>query len=56
MKADMGEGGKSGIVYAEYEHANHDFLTVEWHEPERSDVLRALSRWLESLGSVQGIE
>jgi acetyl esterase/lipase len=55
MKADIGEGGKNGVVYAEYEHANHDFLTVEWHEPERSDVLRALAGWLENLGSNQEV-
>jgi acetyl esterase/lipase len=48
VRTDIGEG-KNGVLYLEYEDALHDFLSLEWHQPERGEVLRRLADWLNDL-------
>ena len=43
---DIGEDKVTMIVPAD---ALYDFLMAEWHEPERTEVLRELGAWVESL-------
>lgn len=47
MVADMGEGhGEGQVAYYEAPDAVHDYLAILWHEPERTDTLKAISKWL----------
>ncbi|KAI0051191.1 alpha/beta-hydrolase [Auriscalpium vulgare] len=47
MKADMTEGDGPGQVrYYESPDSVHDFLVLMFHEPERTQTLRAIAKWL----------
>jgi acetyl esterase/lipase len=47
MVADMGEGdGEGQVTYYEAPDAVHDYLIFLWHEPERTDTLQAISKWV----------
>jgi acetyl esterase/lipase len=47
MVADMGEGyGEGQVTYYEAPDAVHDYLFLPWHDPERTDTLKAISKWL----------
>jgi len=47
MVADMGEGdGEGQVTYYEAPDAVHDYLLFLWHDPERTDTLQAISKWL----------
>ena len=47
MVADMGEGDGSGqLTYHEAPDAIHDYIMFPWHDPERTNTLKAISRWL----------
>ncbi|KAH9951158.1 alpha/beta-hydrolase [Amylocystis lapponica] len=45
LVADMGEGA---VTYIEVADATHDPINFTWHEPERSEILRAVAGWLEA--------
>jgi len=45
-----GEKGKEregSVKYYEAPDAVHDYLVFRWHEPERSETLKAIARWVE---------
>ncbi len=45
MKRDLGEEAR----FHEAEDACHDFLLFSWQEPQRTDMLDAISLWVQSL-------
>jgi acetyl esterase/lipase len=45
MERDIG----SGLVYDEEPEGTHDFLTMDWHEPERSETAKRIGKWVEGL-------
>lgn len=48
--------GSDNVKYLESPDATHDFLTASWHEPERTDTLKALGKWAgEDLWGNKGI-
>lgn len=48
MVKDMGEGSGDGqVTYYEAPDAIHDYLIFPWHEPERGDTLRTISKWID---------
>jgi acetyl esterase/lipase len=47
MVADMGEGdGEGQVTYYECPDAVHDYIAFPWYEPERTDTLRAIAKWI----------
>lgn len=49
MSADMGEGmGEGRVFYYEAPDAVHDYLTMDFHEPERSETLEKIAEWVEA--------
>jgi acetyl esterase/lipase len=47
MAADMGEGGGEGqVTYYEAPDAAHDCLALPWFDPERTEILQAIGKWL----------
>lgn len=47
MSADMGEGSGVGqLTYYEAPDGVHDYIPLPWHEPERTETLVAIARWL----------
>jgi len=47
MVADMGDGDEEGqVTYYEAPDAVHDYVVFPWHEPERTDTLQAISKWI----------
>lgn len=48
LQADM---GKEAVTYIEGVDCTHDFVTMGWHEPERTNVLREVAVWVEKLWS-----
>lgn len=46
--------GQDSVRYIEYPYAFHDFLLFVWHEPERTQALTEISRWLRSIYSDNG--
>ncbi|KAF8633318.1 hypothetical protein AX17_004491 [Amanita inopinata Kibby_2008] len=51
MVSDLGEGDgveqdEGKVRYYEASDAIHDYLAFEWHEPERSDTLKEIARWV----------
>lgn len=51
MIADLGEGdgvdeGEGKVRYYESPDSVHDFIVFPWHEPERTDTLRAIAAWV----------
>lgn len=48
MAADMGEGtGPGQVMFYEAPDGMHDYLAFEWHEPERTETLQIIRKWLE---------
>ncbi|KLO05516.1 alpha/beta-hydrolase [Schizopora paradoxa] len=45
MKSQMGEK----VVYYEAEDAIHDYIAFDWQEPQRSETLVEIARWVTSL-------
>ncbi|EKM59513.1 uncharacterized protein PHACADRAFT_87261 [Phanerochaete carnosa HHB-10118-sp] len=43
MREDM---GMDMVEYVEQPNAMHDFLILPWHEPERTESLRLIGKWL----------
>ena len=43
MVEDMGH---EKVEFVEYPAALHDFLTFPWHEPERTEALKHIGKWL----------
>ncbi|GJE84846.1 esterase [Phanerochaete sordida] len=43
MKEDM---GADMVEFLEQPHAVHDFLVFPWHEPERTESLQRIAKWL----------
>ncbi|KAF6760257.1 hypothetical protein DFP72DRAFT_1031692 [Ephemerocybe angulata] len=53
MVHDLGEGngvqdGDGRVRYHEAPDGIHDYLVFPWHEPERTDTLRAIADWAEA--------
>ncbi|TFK73996.1 alpha/beta-hydrolase [Pluteus cervinus] len=51
MARDLGEGAgvkpeEGKVTYHEATEAVHDFLVFKWHEPERTDTLKAIAKWV----------
>ncbi|KDQ62915.1 hypothetical protein JAAARDRAFT_202454 [Jaapia argillacea MUCL 33604] len=46
MVDDIGEDRDGGVTYYEAEDAVHDYLGVAWHEPEKSETLAAIAKWV----------
>ncbi|EIM79540.1 alpha/beta-hydrolase [Stereum hirsutum FP-91666 SS1] len=46
MVADM---GGNAVRYMEVPESTHDFLIQGWHEPERTETLKEIGRWVEGL-------
>lgn len=46
LRRDNGDGK---IAYLEYADAMHDFMFMEWHEPERTHALGEIRHWLCSI-------
>ncbi|TDL22623.1 alpha/beta-hydrolase [Rickenella mellea] len=46
MEADI---GKNNLRYFEAKDGVHDYLVFPWHEPERSQTLRAIAEWISGL-------
>jgi acetyl esterase/lipase len=47
MAADMGEGDGDGqVTFYEAPDAAHDYLALSWFEPERTETLQAIGKWL----------
>lgn len=46
MIADM---GRDAVGYMEVPESTHDFMTQTWHEPERTNTLKEIGCWVESL-------
>ncbi|KAJ3554264.1 hypothetical protein NM688_g3201 [Phlebia brevispora] len=44
MVRDMGE---DNVTYVEMPDAVHDFVSFDWHEPERSQALQIIEAWLQ---------
>jgi acetyl esterase/lipase len=50
MAADMNEGSGPGqLSYYEAPDGVHDFICFTWHEPERTDALRAMAEWVDQV-------
>lgn len=43
------DNGDGRVRYLEYVDATHDFVGLEWHQPERGDALGELKKWLEEV-------
>ncbi|TBU48326.1 alpha/beta-hydrolase [Dichomitus squalens] len=43
------DNGKENVTFIEPPDALHDFLAMEFHEPERTDVLKELAAWMKTL-------
>ncbi|KAG5648519.1 hypothetical protein DXG03_003130 [Asterophora parasitica] len=43
MANDLGD---NKVTYYEAKDGVHDYLVFEWHEPERSNTLRAIAKWV----------
>ncbi len=39
--------GADQVTYVEKPLAVHDFLTLMWHEPERTECLKSIAQWIE---------
>ncbi|KAJ2913148.1 hypothetical protein MD484_g7279, partial [Candolleomyces efflorescens] len=53
MVADLGEGdgvkgGEGKVRYYEVPDGCHDYLVLSPHEPERTETLKAIARWVEA--------
>jgi len=53
MIRDLGEGdgvkeGDGKVRYYEGRDAVHDYLCMEWSEPERSQTFQAINAWVNS--------
>jgi acetyl esterase/lipase len=51
MMSDLGEGngvrdGEGKVRYYEARDAVHDYLVFTWHEPERTDTLKEIAKWV----------
>lgn len=51
MIADLGEGngvlpGEGKVRYYEASGAVHDYILLNWHEPERTDTLAEIAKWV----------
>jgi len=51
MIADLGEGdgideGEGKVRYYEAPDAVHDYLVFPWHDPERTETLKAIAKWV----------
>jgi acetyl esterase/lipase len=56
MAADMGEGlGPGRVLYYEAPDAVHDYMMLKWHEPERSQTLRAMAEWIDVDAGAGGV-
>ena len=53
MCADL---GADWIEFLEMPDAFHDFLAFEWCEPERTEALRGIGKWITSLGRFDDLE
>ena len=43
------DNGKENVRYIEETDALHDFLVIDWVEPERTNTLKALGEWVKTL-------
>ncbi|KAF9648439.1 alpha/beta-hydrolase [Thelephora ganbajun] len=43
MVEDLGE---EAVAYNEVDGATHDYLTVDWHDPDRTDTSKKILKWL----------
>ncbi|KAJ7223532.1 alpha/beta-hydrolase [Mycena pura] len=41
--------GKDRVRYLEVPESTHDFMTQTWHEPERTNTLKLVGNWVDSL-------
>lgn len=41
--------GASAVTYVEIQDATHDCFTASWHEPERTNGLREVAKWLQGV-------
>jgi acetyl esterase/lipase len=44
MLKDLGE---ENVKYYEAKDGIHDYLTISWHEPERTDTFKELAKWIQ---------
>jgi len=47
MVKELGERKEGGVEWHYQPEAIHDWLLFEWHEPERTETLKAIGAWLE---------
>ena len=45
----VGDVGADGVRYVEVPDSAHDFLTMAWHEPERTESLKDIAEWVATL-------
>ena len=43
---DDGTAGEGKVRFYDAPDAVHDYLIFHWHEPERTQTLKAISEWL----------
>ena len=48
MVADLGKGD-TGVTYHESVDSIHDYIFLEWHEPQRTQTLREIAAWLDRI-------
>jgi acetyl esterase/lipase len=53
MVMDLGEGngvkaGEGKVRYFEAPNSVHDYLAIDWHEPERTDTLKEINKWVKA--------
>lgn len=48
MEADM---GTEAVQFMEVPNCTHDFLTMGWHEPERTSTLEEVAKWVGTIWS-----
>jgi acetyl esterase/lipase len=46
LKDRMVKDLEDKVTYHEAKDAVHDYLVFEWHEPERTDTLKAIAKWV----------
>ncbi|KZT03149.1 alpha/beta-hydrolase [Laetiporus sulphureus 93-53] len=44
----IGDIGETKVTYDEVKDATHDFITMSWHEPERSNILKIIGEWIDA--------
>jgi acetyl esterase/lipase len=46
MRKDLGD---ENVKYYEATDGIHDYLVFNWHEPERTDTLKEIAKWIQTI-------